>query len=86
MPRVAPIAAPPLSRWLVRTNFPGVVPDAPSVAQVFHSHNVATSHVTDAYDACRWVQTAPIATDQLSTALSRLAGTHRLQTFAIRIL
>jgi homoserine dehydrogenase len=86
VPRVATVASPPLSKWLVRTSFPGVVPDAASVAQVFLSHNVATSHVTEAYDACRWVQTTPIASDALSSALSRLAGTHRLQTSAIRIL
>ena len=85
-PRVATVAAPPLTKWLVRTAFPGVVPDASSVAQVFQSHNVATVHVTDAHDGCRWVQTTPIASDVLSTALARLAGTHRLQTFAIRIL
>lgn len=86
VPRVAQLAAAPPTGWLIRATFPGVVPDAATVAQLFLTHNVSTVHVTDAVDDSRWLQTAPLSGDALDAALKRIAGTHRMQTFAIRIL
>jgi homoserine dehydrogenase len=86
VPREAAVAAAPTTAWLVRTIFPGVVPDAASVGQVFLSHDISTVHISDAYENCRWVRTTPVPSDVLADALSRLAKTHRLQTYAFRIL
>ena len=85
-PRLATLAAPPSTGWLIRATFPGLVPDAATLAQLFLAHNISSVRVTDAADNNRWVQTSPVAVETLHTALARIAATHRLQTFAIRIL
>ena len=85
-PRLATLAAPPSTGWLIRATFPGLVPDAATLAQLFLAHNISNVRVTDAADNNRWVQTSPVAVETLHTALARIAATHRLQTFAIRIL
>ena len=86
VPRVAPLAPSPATGWLVRAAFPGVVPDASTVMQLFATHNLNAIHVTDAIDDTRWIRVSAIGREQLSNALSRISTTHRLQTFAFRIL
>jgi homoserine dehydrogenase len=85
-PRVAHVAAAPSTGWLIRSSFPGVVPDASTVAQLFLSHGIPATHVTEPHDGSRWARTAPVTHDFLTAALARVAGTHRIQTFALRIL
>jgi homoserine dehydrogenase len=86
VPRVATLAAPPATGWLIRAAFPGVVPDAATVAQLFQTHNINSVRVTDPVEHHRWVQTAPLGSDVLRVALERIAATHRIQTSVIRIL
>ena len=86
MPRVATLAAPPLTPWVVRATFPGVVPDASTAAQVFAAHNLDATHVTDAIGNTRWLQVAAASRDALDAALSRVSRTHRIETFAFRSL
>jgi homoserine dehydrogenase len=85
-PHVATIASAPTTGWLVRTTFPGVVPQAATVEQLFSTHHLTTTHVSDAIDNQRWVRLAPLTSEALDFALNRIAATHRIQTFAIRAL
>jgi homoserine dehydrogenase len=86
VPRAAVLAAPPVTSWLVRATFPGVVPDGNAATQLFAAHNLSATHVTDAIGNTRWLQIAPANRDLLDAALARIANTHRIQTFAIRSL
>lgn len=85
-PRVAPLAAAPATEWLIRVAFPGLVPDASTTAQLFGSHHVQATFVTDVIDNQRWVRTTPLTREAVEFALERLTATHRFHTFAIRAL
>ena len=84
VPRVATLAAAPLSPWLVRATFPGLVPDAATAAQLFEAHGLNSTHVTDAVGDTRWLQIASTSRDALQVALHRVSTTHRVRSFAIR--
>jgi homoserine dehydrogenase len=86
VPRIASLAAAPVTTWLVRTTFPGLVPDASTAAQLFRTHGLTTTHVTEAVENTRWVQIAPVSKNTLDAALSRVSSTHRIHTFALRSL
>ena len=86
VPRVATLASPPATPWLVRLSFPGLVPDSSTLTQVFSSHSLTTTHVTDAIGSERWVCTEPLTSAALWFALGRITATHRVHTAAIRIL
>jgi homoserine dehydrogenase len=86
VPRAASLAAAPATEWLIRVSFPGLVPDAPTVTQLFNSHHVQSTLVTDVIEQHRWVRTTPLTSEAVAFALERLNTTHRLRTFAIRSL
>ena len=74
------------TEWLVRLTFPGFVPDAAAVAEILRAHHLSPVHVTDARERERWARLAPITSEGLRLALSRIAATHRIQTFSVRSL
>ncbi|HUE87016.1 MAG TPA: homoserine dehydrogenase [Vicinamibacterales bacterium] len=85
-PRASSLAAPPVTPWFVRTWFPGLVPDRSATTQIFASHNLTTTCVTEARNNTRWICLAAAASDLVEHALARLEATHRIRCFAIRSL
>lgn len=85
-PHVASLAPSPVTEWLVRVTFPGLVPDAPAVAELLLAHGLRATHVTETIGDQRWARLTPLTREALRFALDRIAATHRLQTFAIRAL
>ena len=85
-PRVAPVAAAPVTEWLVRLTFPGLVPDARSVAELLLTQGLRATHVTEPIGNHRWARLTPHTSDALRCGLDGVSATHRVQTFAIRAL
>lgn len=85
-PAVANLAAPPLTPWLVRVRFPGLVPSPSATTQIFAAHNLIPTRVTDSRNDTRWVCLAPAPTDLVEHALARIEATHRIRCSAIRSL
>jgi homoserine dehydrogenase len=86
IPRVAALAAPPSTGWLIRARFPGLVPDASAAAQIFAGHHLTVKHVSEAIDDTRWIQLGSASRDAVDRASASLSSTHRLQLLAIRVL
>ena len=86
LPRAAALAAPPATAWLVRARFPGLVPDASAVTQVFAAHHLAVRHVTGAVADTRWIQLGAASRATIERAFAIITATHRLQLFAMRAL
>ena len=84
--RAAATASAPATEWLVRAKFPGFVPDAAAVTQVFSGVHFNVLHVSDAVGDTRWVRLAPATRESLDAALAGVQATHRLQCLAIRAL
>lgn len=82
----AATAAPPATEWLVRTRFPGFVPDAAAVSQVFSGAHFNVLHVTEAIGDSRWVRLAATTRGALDAALATIQGTHRIHCLALRAL
>ena len=79
------IAAPPVTPWLVRVSFPGVVPAAAAAASLaascgLHVERVAGHATADS----RWLFVGPHHRRDLDSALVTLETTHRIQTAAFR--
>jgi homoserine dehydrogenase len=83
-PRAARLAAPPVTSWLVRARFPGIVPDASAATEIFAAHHLTVTQVSEARGNARWVRLAPTSRDQLDRALTVIASTHRVHCVAIR--
>ena len=86
IPRAATLLASPVTKWLVRARFPGVVPEAAAATHVFAAHHVTVEHVTEAHADTRWLQLAPASRSAIDAALTAISNTHRIQVFAIRSL
>jgi homoserine dehydrogenase len=84
--RIATPAAAPATEWLVRARFPGFVPEAAAVTQVFSSAHFNVLHVTEPIGGTRWVRLAPATRESLDAALARVQTTHRIQCLALRAL
>jgi homoserine dehydrogenase len=85
-PRLAAVAAEPVTGWFIRSTFPGIVPDAGVAAKLFAAHHLPVAHVTDTIGSARWILVNPITRGALTAALERIASTHRIHTFAVRSL
>ena len=85
LPR-AILAAPPVTAWFVRVRFPGLVPSSSATTQIFSSHNLSTTRVTDARGQTRWLCVAPAESDLVERALAEIENTHRIRCAAIRCL
>ena len=77
--------SPPITPWLIRVSFPGVVPGAAAVASLatacgFHVERVAEF----AAGTSRWICAAPQSGRDFAAAIARLQTTHRIQTAAFR--
>jgi homoserine dehydrogenase len=86
LPRVSALTAPPATEWLVKARFPGIVPDASAVTEIFAAQHVTVSHVTDPVCNARWVRLARAARDHIDRAVTAIATTHRVECYAIRAL
>jgi homoserine dehydrogenase len=86
LPRVSTLAAPPVTEWLLRVRFPGVVPGASAATDIFAAQHLTVSHVTDAIGNARWVRLGGASRDQIDRALAAIATTHRVECHAIRAL
>jgi homoserine dehydrogenase len=84
--RAATVAAPPVTPWFVRARFPGLVPSPSAISEIFASHTLTTTRVTDARDDTRWVCVAPAAGDHVTQALATIEATHRIRAVAMRAL
>ncbi len=82
----ASLAAPPFTPWFVRARFPGLVPSPSSTTQIFASHDLTTTCVTNPRDDTRWVCLAAATSDVVEQALTRIETTHRIRCLAIRSL
>jgi homoserine dehydrogenase len=85
-PRVVPLAAAPVTGWLVRARFPGIVPDANTTARIFAPHHLQTLHVTESGGNVRYLRVAPCTRDLIDRAMSGLQATHRVVCAAWRAL
>jgi homoserine dehydrogenase len=84
-PRVATLAAPPATAWLIRARFPGLVPDASIAAQMLTGHHLVVRHVTDSIDDTRWILVGTATRDAIDRALTSISNTHRIQLHALRV-
>ena len=85
-PQAASLVAPPITPWFVRVRFPGLVPSPSATTQIFGSHSLITTRVTDVRHDARWVCLAPATSDLVEHALARIEATHRIRCSAIRCL
>lgn len=86
VPRVATLAAPPVTGWFIRASFPGLVPDAAAVTALLAAHHLTVTRVSDAVGSARWLQIAPAANDAVDRAVTALAATHRISCRPLRAL
>jgi homoserine dehydrogenase len=84
--RPAIVVAPAITPWFVRARFPGLVPSPTATSQIFASHNLTTTRVSDARGNTRWVCVAPATSDRVDHALAEIEARHRVRCFAMRSL
>jgi len=78
-------ASPPITPWLLRLSFPGVVPAAGAVAALATACGFPVERVADvATSTSRWILIGPQSRRALDAAISKLAATHRVDTAAFR--
>jgi homoserine dehydrogenase len=88
--RPAPSARPvfpssPVTSWFVRVTFPGVLPAAPAVARLVTNSGLPVERVAEhATLNSRWLLIGPQGRRDVNAALTRLAGTHRIEAAAFR--
>ena len=76
----------PATGWFIRARFPGVVPDESATRAAFAAHGLTVLHVSDAADNARWLQVDVSSRVAVSSALTRLQQTHRVQSMGLRAL
>ena len=86
LPTASRLAAPPVTSWFVRVRFPGHVPSPLATTQLFASHTLSTTRVSDVRGGSRWVCLAPATGDLVERALAQIEATHRVRCLAIRSL
>ena len=78
-------ASSPITAWFVRLTFPGVLPGAAAVATLATSCGLQVERVADCATATsRWLTVGPHSRRDIEVAITKLAGTHRIDTAAFR--
>jgi len=77
-------AAPAVTEWFVRAQFPGFVPDPATVRSVLSGFGVAVQHVTGAEDEACWLLLAPASRQQIVEVEAALRETHRIRCVSFR--
>lgn len=89
-PRPAPSSRPvfpssPATSWFVRVTFPGVLPAASAVARLVTDSGLPVERVAEHSTVnSRWLLIGPQGRPDVDAALTRLAGTHRIDAVAFR--
>jgi homoserine dehydrogenase len=75
----------PATPWFVRLTFPGVLPAAPAVTRLVADSGLPVERVAE-YSTVnsRWLLIGPHGRRDVDAAVTRLAGTHRLDAAAFR--
>ena len=75
----------PVTSWFVRVTFPGVLPAAAAVARLVTGSGLPVERVADHATAnSRWLLIGPQGRRDVDAALTRLAGTHRIDAVAVQ--
>ena len=78
-------ASSPITPWFVRLTFPGVLPGPAAVATLAASCGLQVERVADfATTTSRWVTVGPHSRRDIDSAITKLAGTHRIDAAAFR--
>ncbi len=77
-----PIA--PLTGWLLRLGFPGVVPDASAAQALLSAAGLPVAAAAGGVDRSHWIRLAPTPTEVVTRAVAQLQHTHRIECQAIR--
>ena len=75
----------PVTAWFVRVTFPGVLPAAVAVARLVTNSGLPVERVVEhSTTSSRWLLIGPQSRRDVDAAVTRLAGTHRIDAVAFR--
>ena len=75
----------PVSPWLLRVTFPGVLPSTPAISAVVADAGLPVERVLDHVSGhSRWLLIGPQGREDVERAIQALAATHRIDAAAFR--
>ena len=78
-------ASSPITPWFVRLTFPGVLPSESAIASIGSGSGLLVERVaTHATPTSRWLFAGPQSRRDIDAAITKLAGTHRIDAAAFR--